>query len=112
MLLIPIVGFLYPLLRLAPFLYSWAQRRPIFTLYSELKVPDQELSSGLTDEDREEFSHRLDRLEQRSRLLPGTHGIWTLLYGLRLHINVVRQKAQKSAPPEIREEGAIGVSGT
>jgi hypothetical protein len=97
-LLIPIVGLLYPLLRFAPPIYWWIERRRIYRLYSELKVLDQELSSGLRDEHREGFSHRLDRLEEQARLLPVPAAFRPLLYGLRLHINVVREKAQKSAP--------------
>lgn len=99
-LLIPIVGFLYPLLRFAPLVYLWFEHRPIYRLYSELKVLDQELSSDLADEHREAFFHRLDRLEERASLLPVPTALGPILYGLRSHINVVREKAQKPAPPK------------
>ena len=87
-------------------MYLWFERRPIYRLYFELKVLDQELSSDLADEHREACFHRLNRLEERARLLPVPTALGPILYGLRLHINVVREKAQKLTPPEKLQKGS------
>ena len=43
-LLIPVVGGVYPLIRFLPAVYGWEMRRRIFRLYGELKFLDDELA--------------------------------------------------------------------
>jgi TRAP-type uncharacterized transport system substrate-binding protein len=90
-LLVPVVGVLYPLLRLAPALYGWSMRRRIFRLYGELKFLDDELDRRGSDAVADVRS-RLDRLEERTNQMKVPLAFRQLLYTLRLHIGIVRQR--------------------
>ncbi len=43
--LIPILGILYPLLRFLPAIYGWMMRRKISRLYGELRFLEDELAA-------------------------------------------------------------------
>jgi len=86
-LLIPVLGVLYPLLRLAPVLYAWSMRRRIFRLYGELKFLEDELEKGRSAED---LRPRLDRLEERANHIHVPMAFRQLQYMLRDHIGLVR----------------------
>jgi hypothetical protein len=88
-LLIPVVGVLYPLLRLAPVLYAWSMRRRIFRLYGELTHLEDDLEKGRP---AEELRPRLDRLEQRANHIHVPTAFRQLQYTLRDHIGLVRQR--------------------
>jgi TRAP transporter TAXI family solute receptor len=90
-LLIPIVGVAYPLLRLAPALYGWSMRRRIFTLYGELKYIESELDSGRPGV-RTEAAARLQRLEERADRLRLPNAFAHFIYQLRAHIALVRSR--------------------
>jgi|HubBroStandDraft_6_1064221.scaffolds.fasta_scaffold06920_3 TRAP-type uncharacterized transport system substrate-binding protein len=94
-LLIPVVGVAYPLLRLLPALYDWTMRRRIFRLYGELKFIELELElkGGKIPDD---LLDRLNRLETRANHLRLPTGFAHLHYTLRQHINLV--KAQLHLP--------------
>jgi TRAP-type uncharacterized transport system substrate-binding protein len=95
-LLIPIVGVAYPLLRSAPTLYGWNMRRRIFRLYGELKLIEIEHDArgGQTDD---ELRPRLQRLEDRANHLYVPPAFAQFLYQLRYHIGLVRERLQQSA---------------
>jgi TRAP transporter TAXI family solute receptor len=95
-LLIPIVGVAYPLLRTAPALYGWNMRRRIFRLYGELKLIEVELEArgGQTSD---ELRSRLQRLEKRADHLYIPPAFAHFLYQLRNHIGLVRERFQQSA---------------
>lgn len=99
-LLIPLVGFLYPLLRFSPEIYSWVERHRVYRLYSDLKVLEEELNDGIPDEQLEDFRQRLDQLQDRASRFSVPVAFRSLLYVLRWHINFVRRRAQKSGYPE------------
>src|SRR5580704_826278 len=88
-LLIPVVGVAYPLLRLLPALYDWTMRRRIFRLYGELKFIELELElkGGKIPDD---LLDRLNRLETRANHLRLPTGFAHLHYTLRQHINLVK----------------------
>jgi hypothetical protein len=94
-LLIPVVGVAYPLLRLAPALYGWGMRRRIFRLYGELKFIEVELDARGRDA-AQDLLVRLGRLEERANHLRVPVGFAQFLYALRLHINLVRARLQSS----------------
>jgi hypothetical protein len=98
LLLIPVVGVAYPLLRVAPALYGWGMRRRIFRLYGELKFIEAELEAG-SIATRDAVLARLDRLEQRANHLWVPAAFAPFLYQLRNHIDLVRAqqlRAQES----------------
>ena len=94
-LLIPVVGVAYPLLRLAPAVYGWSIRRRIFSLYGELKFLDLELEAG-DGHVVQDVRTRLDRLEARANHMRVPVAFAHLLYALRIHIGLVRARLQQS----------------
>ena len=92
--LIPVLAVLYPMLRLMPVVYGWAMRRRVFTLYGELKFLEDELGSRGAQEDVADLAARLDILENRASRFRLPMSFRPLLYALRLHINLVRQRLQ------------------
>ena len=103
-LLIPIVGVAYPLLRSAPALYAWNMRRRVFRLYGELKLIEIEHDArgGQTDD---ELRPRLQRLEDRANHLYVPPAFAQFLYQLRYHIGLVRERLQQSAGASAQPTG-------
>jgi len=96
LLLIPIIGVAYPLLRATPALYGWSMRRRIFRLYGELKSIEIEFETK-GNRTTEDIVARLDRLEERADHLRVPRAFATLLYTLRLHVGLVRTRLKESA---------------
>jgi hypothetical protein len=97
--LIPLLVVLFPLFRLAPAVYDWAERRRIYRLYSELKHLEDEMFYATDGAGQKNFIERLDQLEGRASHLSVPSAFKPLVYGLRLHIDMVRHAAQKSISP-------------
>jgi len=95
-LLVPVVGVIYPLLRFSPAIYSWLQHRRIYKLYSELMVLEGQMSSSPLDS-TQNYVERLNQLEDRASRLSLPMAYQPLLYALRLHVGVVRQRIEKSS---------------
>jgi TRAP-type uncharacterized transport system substrate-binding protein len=94
-LLLPVVGVLYPLLRVTPGLFMSVQSRRVYGLYSELRVLERELASAGSTEDHKDFIERLNQLEDRASGLWVPPSLRPHLYDLRLHIRLVREEAKK-----------------
>ncbi len=104
--LIPIVAFLYPLLRVTPFLYEWQMRRRIYVLYGELKFLEADFDERPVEQPVDDLIQRLDALQARAnaRWIP----LWysDRFYMLRQHLQLVwerlerRQRDQCKLPPE------------
>ncbi|HVY08229.1 MAG TPA: TAXI family TRAP transporter solute-binding subunit [Burkholderiales bacterium] len=86
--LIPVLGVLFPLVRLLPSTYGWYIRRRIFSLYGELKVLEIEMEAPSAD--RALLRNRLERLEARANHLRVPTMFTHFLYTLRAHIELVR----------------------
>jgi hypothetical protein len=99
LLLIPLLVILFPLFRLAPGIYDWIERRRVNRLYSELKRLEDEMSLAAPGTSPKDFIERLDRLEDRAIRLSVPTAFKPLVYGFRLHIDMVRTDAQKSILP-------------
>ena len=102
-LLVPIIGVLYPLFRLLPALYGWGMRSRIFRLYDELKFLEAELEAGTSGAGDPSLSARIEDLERRADHLNVSRAYMQMLYTLRLHINMVRERiaqASRSQPTE------------
>jgi TRAP-type uncharacterized transport system substrate-binding protein len=94
-LVIPALAVLYPLLKFLPALYGWAMRRRVFGLYNELKRIEDQLASRDVHQTPADLVARLDRLEERASRFRLPVSFRPLLYALRLHMNLVRQRLQK-----------------
>lgn len=89
---IPFVGVLYPLLRLAPGVYGWAMRRRVYRLYGQLRFLEHELDSDPGSERRGSLRAELEQLDQRVERMHAPLAYAHLIYTLRLHINLVRTR--------------------
>ena len=96
--LIPVVGVIYPLFRLVPALYSWIVHSRIFRLYGELKFLEAELEMSTSDANISALSERLDRLEVRADRLKIPSMFTHMLYTLKHHITLVRQRIRDRQP--------------
>ncbi|HUL91545.1 MAG TPA: TAXI family TRAP transporter solute-binding subunit [Burkholderiales bacterium] len=94
-LLIPVLGLLYPLLRFAPAVFAWAMRRKIFRLYRELKLLDDELAARHPHR-VEDLTARLERLDEEADRLWLPISFRPLLYQLRMHISLVRERMKRA----------------
>jgi hypothetical protein len=101
-LLIPIVAVAFPLLRLVPSIYGWSMRRRIFRLYGELKMIELD-SDAYGPSATEDMLTRLERLEERADHLRVPRAFATLLYTLRIHIGLVRDRLRSRIP-----QGSVG----
>jgi len=95
-LFLPVVGVVYPLLRFSPAMYSWLLHHRIYKLYSELMVLESDMTSSPVDGMRN-FIERLDHLEDRASRLPLPMSFQPLVFALRSHIGVVRQRVEKQS---------------
>ena len=97
-LAIPVVGVLYPMLRLAPGLYGWGMRRRIYLLYGQLKFLEMELDRRHPGQDVADLVGKLDRLEERANHLRVPLAFAQMLYTLRMHMSIVRTQIDKRFP--------------
>jgi hypothetical protein len=104
LVLIPLIGIIFPLMRLVPFLYGWNVRRRIFRLYGELKFLEAEMEACSKQSDVADLSRRLDQLEDRANHLRVPTMFSNLLYTVCDHIGLVRQRLQKTAPESARHD--------
>jgi hypothetical protein len=95
-LLVPIVGILYPLWSLAPKLYFWMNRRRLYPMYRELKLIERELHAGPVPA-RDALIARLDELDRRARDLTMPGPLNENAFSLRSYILSLRNRLQ--APP-------------
>jgi len=96
--LIPVVGLLYPLFRLAPVLYRLIVEHRIFRLYRELKFLEAEWETSAPDTIAGALSERLDLLEERADHLRVPIAYTHMLYTLKHHISLVRQRVREKKP--------------
>ena len=97
-LLIPILGLLYPMMRFLPVLYDWLMRSKIMRIYGELRfLEDQIVNARRADRDIGPLVAQIDQLEQRANVLKIPAAYASMLYMLRNHIDQVRERLQN--PP-------------
>jgi TRAP-type uncharacterized transport system substrate-binding protein len=95
-LLIPILGVLYPILRTLPPLYDWLMRSKIARIYGELRfLEDEIIDARRTEGDTSAMVARLDNLEAQANRLRIPIAYASMLYILRNHIDVVRGRLKR-----------------
>jgi len=102
-LLIPIVGILYPLLQLLPAAYGGIMRQRIYGLYGELKFLESDFDAREPERGMEDLVARLNRLQDRADHMQVPTAFASLLYTLRDHITIVRARFE-AQPPAVRSE--------
>jgi TRAP-type uncharacterized transport system substrate-binding protein len=106
---IPLIVILFPLFRVAPSVYNWFESRPVYKLYLELKRLEDELLLAGARGSREDYIERLNKLEERASRLSVPTSFRPLVYGLRLHIDMVRQEIEKSLRASPRSQAYRGM---
>ena len=97
-LLIPILGLLYPMMRFLPRLYDWVMRSKVLRMYAELRLLEDEMTDARNaGRDMREMVARLDRLEEQANHLRIPVAYASMLYMLRNHIDLVREGLRKPA---------------
>jgi TRAP-type uncharacterized transport system substrate-binding protein len=92
LMLIPLAGAVYPLVRFLPAVYGWSMRRRISRLYGELKFIESELERRGPVRDGDDLAGELARLEERANHLKLPEAFTSLLYAFRRDIQLVREK--------------------
>ena len=101
-LLIPILGVLYPMMRFLPLLYDWVMRSKVLRMYGELRLLDDEMTNARkAGRDVREMIARLDHLEEQANHLRMPVAYVSMLYLLRDHIGLVREGLKKPADKAI-----------
>jgi TRAP transporter TAXI family solute receptor len=97
LVLVPLIGIIYPLASALPSLYVWNVRRRIFRLYADLKLIELEAEALPAGADTLDLAARLDALEERAARLkvPKFHA--SLAYTLRHHVRLVRDRIDRRA---------------
>ncbi len=90
-MLLPIVAVLFPLFRVAPFLYSWRIRRRIFRYYGELKMIELEARQKPESKSHGEWLEQIDHIERAAHRIPTPLAFADQVYTLRQHVHLVRK---------------------
>jgi len=96
-LLIPILGVLYPMMRFLPAVYDWTMRRKILRLYGELRLLEEELEATGGKNVAGKIAVELEQLEQQANRLRVPVAYVSMLYMLRHHIDLVRTGLKRHA---------------
>jgi TRAP transporter TAXI family solute receptor len=91
-MLVPLLAVLVPLFKFAPSLYGWRVRSRIFKRYGELKFLESEIEEAPQRHTREEWLARLDAIERDVNRMPTPISFADMLYTLRSHIQLVRER--------------------
>ena len=97
LLLVPIVGILYPLTQIIPAIVDMTVNLRLNRLYGELRDIEGRMDLG---ESRGSLAERFERLEDRVRHIHVPTRNARALYTLRQHLNLVRERMR----PQDREE--------
>jgi TRAP-type uncharacterized transport system substrate-binding protein len=89
-MLIPLIGILIPVLKVAPGLYSWRVRSRIYRRYGELKFLEAEVEGEPGKHTREEWLRQIDAIEADVNSIPTPLAFADMLYTLKSHVALVR----------------------
>ncbi len=95
--LVPLLGLLYPALRVAPQVYYGAMQRRVLALYKELRLVEAELDGGAKGEDLAHLAGRVEKVEARANRLRVPLQLSHNLYQLKAHILLVRGRVAENS---------------
>ncbi|MGA7325063.1 MAG: TAXI family TRAP transporter solute-binding subunit [Rhodomicrobium sp.] len=90
-LILPVIGIIFPLIRLVPAIYNWQMRRRILHWYRELKNLEKDLPKTAPLDVIEAKEQEIDRIEDAVRRLSVPIQFAADLYNLRDHIEFVKR---------------------
>ncbi len=108
LLLIPLVSIALPLMRIAPMLYNWTIRRRLLVWYHRLKAVEHQIITAKTPEALAEARRTLDSVDRGVSMIRVPLAFSSQLYDLRLHVNLVRNRADSH--PLVRAPTAAAVA--
>ncbi|MGO9830238.1 MAG: TAXI family TRAP transporter solute-binding subunit [Myxococcaceae bacterium] len=91
-LLIPLVGLLFPVLQVLPEMYYRAMERRVLALYGELKLLEADADRLAPGKSSAELVVRIDQLDNKASRLRVPMKFTQSLYHLKEHINFVRRR--------------------
>jgi TRAP-type uncharacterized transport system substrate-binding protein len=94
--LVPMAALLYPMFKFLPQIYDWIMRSRIMRLYDEMRLIESELEAQGHGHDANSMIAKLDQLDDRANGLRLPRVYATMLYTLRMHIDLVRCRLARS----------------
>jgi TRAP transporter TAXI family solute receptor len=94
---VPLLALLIPLSKVVPPLYVWRIRSRVYRWYGQLRAVEQALEGARGERTGEvctDLLRRLDDIERRVNQMSIPLAFADTLYGLRSHINFVRQRVR------------------
>ena len=102
-IVVALAALIIPLSKIVPPLYVWRIRSRVYRWYGQLRAVEQLLAQGGADEGRsalcDRLLQRLDEIEAGVNQVSIPLAFADSLYGLRNHINFVRQRVRAAALP-------------
>jgi len=109
---VALAALIIPLSKIVPPLYVWRIRSRVYRWYGQLRAVEQALENaadGHREQARADLLRRLDDIEQRVNHISIPLAYADALYGLRSHINFVRQRVRVTlAPPAATPQRRAG----
>jgi len=93
-LILPLIGIIFPLIRLVPMIYNWRMRRRILYWYRELKNLENDLPKTAPLEFVERKEQELDRIEEAVQRISVPIQFAADLYNLRDHVEFVKRRIE------------------
>jgi TRAP transporter TAXI family solute receptor len=91
-LILPVIGIIFPLIRFVPMTYNWRMRRRILYWYRELKNLEHDLPETATPEIIAAKEEELDRIEKAVMRISVPIQFAADLYNLRDHVEFVHRR--------------------
>ena len=96
LLAIPILGIAYPLLQGAPAIYAALMQHRVSRVYGHLRLLEKEMAEGKAV-DTAAMLKEIDALDARARRLQTGTTYMSMVYTLRAHIQLIRDRLVRSA---------------
>lgn len=93
--LLPVVGILYPVWSLLPRIYRWQMQRRIFRLYGELRLIERTLLQSKDPGERAQMLTRFQQLERQVLDLKMPQSFGEMSFNLKMHIRALSESAHK-----------------
>ncbi|MDH5537335.1 MAG: C4-dicarboxylate ABC transporter substrate-binding protein, partial [Betaproteobacteria bacterium] len=106
-LLVPLVAVMIPVMRIFPGVYNWRVRLRVFRWYGELRAVELEAAKAPPPERVKALLAALDEIQDgvNHTQVPITYSDYA--YNLKLHIDLVRSRLQRSAASHADAAGAV-----
>ena len=89
---VPMAALLYPMFKFLPQIYDWIMQLKIRRLYDEMRLIESEMGAEGHGHDADAMIAKLDRLDERANRLRLPRVYASMLYTMRMHINLVRSR--------------------